>query len=133
MEKGVLLVLLCLSFLVITAFTAADAAALVEENQHRRQKRLCPYLRPCLVPPVRPQTWLGWTATDAAALVKENQKQVPSLCIYMGPCPAITVNPNSGLGCLKRPGGCNIFPEKVKPKPTPSIQHSPKETKIFSQ
>ena len=35
MEKGVLLVLLCLSFLLITAFTAADAAALVEEN--RRQ------------------------------------------------------------------------------------------------
>ncbi|KAM8728925.1 uncharacterized protein AB9X84_002030 isoform 2-T2 [Acanthopagrus schlegelii] len=132
MEKGVLLVLLCLSFLLITAFTAADAAALVEENQQHRQKRLCPYLIPCLVPPVRPQTWLGWTATDAATLVKENRKQVPSLCIYLGPCPATTVNPNFGLGCLKRPGGCDIF-AKTTVQPELSKQHKIKEIKSVLQ
>ena len=37
MEKGVLLVLLCLSFLLITAFTATDAVALVEESENQRQ------------------------------------------------------------------------------------------------
>ena len=45
MEKGVLLVLLCVSFLLITAFTATDAVALMGDNQRQRirerLRRLC--------------------------------------------------------------------------------------------